>query len=70
MAEWIDTEEASQLSGYHINYLRVLLRGNKIISKKKGGAFWIDKASLLKYVGEAKDSEDRRHGARKRKAQR
>lgn len=62
MAEWIDTSEAQQLSGYSIYHLRHLLREKKILGKKKGGAYWIDKASLDAYLAEAARSGDARTG--------
>ena len=64
MAEWIDTEEAQQLSGYNIQYLRILLRERKIAGKKRGGAYWVDKQSLLDYITAAEEAGDKRHGAR------
>jgi hypothetical protein len=64
MHEWIDTEEASQLSGYNVVYLRTLLRDKKIASKKRGGAYWVDKQSLLDFVSAASDAGDKRHGGR------
>lgn len=64
MAEWIDTEEAALISGYHVNYLRTLLRSEKVSAKKKGGAYWIDRQSLLTYMKAAQISDDKRHGAR------
>ena len=64
MAEWIDTEEASQLSGYNVVYLRTLLKDKKIASKKRGGAYWVDKQALLDYVAAADETGDRRHGGR------
>ena len=64
MADWIDTDEAAKISGYHVNYLRTLLREAKIAAKKKGGAYWIDRQSLLDYIKTARASDDKRHGAR------
>ena len=62
MAEWIDTDEAHQLSGYSHFHIRRLLREQKIISKKKGGAYWIDKTSFEAYLKAAGEMEDKRHG--------
>ena len=62
MADWIDTAEAQQLSGYSIYHLRYLLREKKIVGKKKGGAYWIDKTSLDDYLADAKASDDARSG--------
>lgn len=62
MAEWIDTEEAHQISGYSLFHLRRLLRENKVTGKKKGGAYWIDRASLEAYLKSASEADDKRHG--------
>jgi hypothetical protein len=64
MADWITTDEASEISGYHIVYLRELIRQAKIKAQKKGGAYWVDRLSLLEYMKEAQQSGDKRHGAR------
>ena len=64
MAEWIDTEEAAKISGYHIDHIRLLLREKKVGGKKKGGAYWVDKQSLLDYIAAASQTDDKRHGAK------
>ena len=64
MADWLTTEEASQLTGYSISYLRHLIRQNKVEAQKKGGQFWVERKSLLAYAKEAAKSEDKRHGAK------
>ena len=66
MADWITTDEARDISGYNIAYLRELIRKDKIGAQKKGGAYWVDKQSLLKYIEAAKDVGDKRHGSRKK----
>ena len=66
MAEWITTDEASQLSGYHVEYLRDLIRNSKIDAQKKGGRWWVDRRSLLTFIDQSKNQEDKRHGARKK----
>ena len=50
MSDWITTEEASQLSGYHVVYLRELIRAKKIAAEKKGGSWWVKLESLLEYI--------------------
>ena len=62
MAEWITTDEASQISGYHVNYLRQIIRKNKIMAEKRGRDWWVDKTSLLEYVAHAATTTDKRHG--------
>ncbi|MCL4552329.1 MAG: helix-turn-helix domain-containing protein [Candidatus Marsarchaeota archaeon] len=66
MADWITTEEAREISGYNVAYLRELIRTEKITAQKKGGAYWVDKQSLLAYIDAAKQTGDRRHGSRKK----
>ena len=36
MADWITTTEAAQLSGYHTEYVRELIRNHAIDAEKKG----------------------------------
>ena len=51
MAEtWITTKEAAELSGYHPDHLRVLIREGKIRARKFGIVWQVDRASLLAYV--------------------
>jgi hypothetical protein len=38
MPHWITTEEASQISGYHVVYLRHLIRSGQVKAEKKGEA--------------------------------
>ena len=64
MADWITTEEASQLTGYSITHLRLLIRQNKVKADKKGGQYWVSRISLLAYVKETAETEDKRHGAK------
>lgn len=46
-AGWILTEEAHELTGYSIEYLRRLGRLGKVRAEKLGGALWaFDRASL------------------------
>ena len=62
MADWISIEDAEDLSGYHPEHIRRLMREGKISGEKKGGQWWIDRKSFLDYLKEAKNSEDKRHG--------
>jgi len=66
MADWITTDEAAELSGYNVAYLRELIRQGKISAKKKGGAYWVERMSLIEYLRAAEKSRslDKRHGAR------
>lgn len=66
--EWITTKEAAELTGYHVNYIRKLIRCGKILGLKRSGRdWWVDKTSTMAYfeemkrLGTAKHSPDRSH---------
>lgn len=63
--EWITTSEATQISGYHPEYLRELIRLGKIEGKKFGILWQVNKMSLITYLKEAGESDDKRHGPKK-----
>lgn len=51
--EWITTKEAAELTGYHVKYIRRLVREGKITGTKRGGRdWWVDKASVKAYIAE------------------
>lgn len=48
--EYISTAEAAEIAGYGETYIRRLVRQGKLKADKKGGQYWVDRASLLTYV--------------------
>lgn len=60
--EWLTIQQAAKLSGYHAEYLRIIVRAGKLVGHKFGPLWAINKKSLLAYLEEAKKSEDKRHG--------
>ncbi len=62
MDDWLTIQEAASLTGYHAEYLRTLTREGKIIARKFGPVWAINKSSLLTYLKTAEKSPDRRHG--------
>ena len=54
MPEWIDTQEASELSGYHRDYVRQLARKDPrpFKAEVRGTMWWINKESFLNFVAE------------------
>ena len=50
MADWITTTEAVSLTGYHVNYVRRLLKTGKVKSQKWGREWQVSRSSLLAYV--------------------
>ncbi len=49
MEGYLDTKEAADLTGYSLNYIRKLVRTNKVKGLKVSGVWLIDKDSLLGY---------------------
>lgn len=62
--DWITTREAAELSGYHPEYLRELIRTGRVNGRKFGIVWQIDKQSLLNYLKSSAESGDRRRGPR------
>ena len=48
--EWLTTEQAAELSGYHPDHIRRLVRGEQITAKKWGQAWMISRDSLTYYL--------------------
>lgn len=65
--EWVTTVEAASISGYHPEHIRELIRDKKIVAVKKGNAWWVDLASLIAYAKAAKQTEDKRHGPKRKR---
>jgi excisionase family DNA binding protein len=53
---WLSVSEASKLSGYGMDWLRELVKDEKITGIKKGHMILIDRQSLLDY----KANEDKK----------
>lgn len=63
MAEvWLTTAKAAELSGYHIIYLRQLIRDGAIQARKFGPLWQVNKPSLINYIEAAEKSGDKRRG--------
>jgi excisionase family DNA binding protein len=62
--EWLTTEQAAELSGYHPYYLRELVREGKVEAQKFGPVWQISKTSLQTYLVSAEKSGDKRRGPR------
>ena len=60
--EWLTTAEAAELSGYHPEHLRELIREGKIEGRKFGIVWQVSKQSLIDYSEAAKQSGDKRWG--------
>jgi excisionase family DNA binding protein len=60
--EWLTVQEAAKMTGYHAEYIRLLIREGKIAARKFGPVWAIAKTSLQTYLKLAESSSDRRHG--------
>ena len=60
--EWITTQAAAEFSGYHVNYLRWLIRDGRIRGRKISFLWFVHRQSLLDYIAQAQSSEDKRRG--------
>jgi hypothetical protein len=60
--DWITTRQAVELSGYHPDHLRRLIRSGDIDARKFGIVWQVSQNSLLAYLKEAQDSKDKRRG--------
>ena len=63
--DWLTVKEACELSGYHADHIRELLRDGRIDGRKWGTAWMVSKESLLQYKAEAQGSGKKR-GPKKR----
>ena len=60
--DWITTQEAAELSGYHPEHLRRLLKSGDIEGRKVSIVWLIKRRSLLDYIAHAEQSGDKRRG--------
>lgn len=60
--EWLTVDQAAELSGYHANYIRLLLREGKVKARKFGPVWQVHRQTLLEFVAAAEKSEDKRRG--------
>lgn len=49
LEEWVSTEDAAKLTGYHIKYLRELVRKGRILARKVSRDWLVNRKSLLAY---------------------
>lgn len=66
-SDWITTTEAAELSGYHPEYIRHLIREGKIKAELKGTMFWVDRKAFDSFLQKARKSKttDKRFGPRR-----
>jgi excisionase family DNA binding protein len=50
MEDWLTTYEAVQLCGYDLDYVRKLVRAQKIIGRKWGQSWQVSRKSLQEFL--------------------
>lgn len=60
--DWITTQEAADLSGYHPDHLRRLIRAGEIRARKLSFLWLVSRQSLMDYLSKANESSDNRRG--------
>jgi excisionase family DNA binding protein len=52
--DWITTTEAAEISGYHVEYVRKLIKSDKVKGRKVWGREWqVSRSSLLAHIAKA-----------------
>ncbi len=64
--DWITTTEAANLSGYHPEHIRRLIRQGKIKAEFKGTMFWVDRRAFEAFLQKTRKTKtaDKRFGPR------
>jgi excisionase family DNA binding protein len=60
--EWLTVNQAAEISGYSVQYVRRLLRQGRVQSQKFLTVWQINRLALLAYIRDAQKSEDKRWG--------
>lgn len=68
MEEWITVIEAAHLSGYHPEYIRELIRNQRVKARKFGPLWQVSRSSLLDFLNDAKKSGDKRRVPKSKKS--
>lgn len=50
IANWLTTAEAAEISKYHVEYIRLLIRSKEIYARKWGRDWMVNRKSLLEYM--------------------
>lgn len=66
-SEWLTVKEAAELSGYNAEYLRRLIREEKLEYRKVSFIYQINKTSLSEYLKHAVIATDKRYSPKHKK---
>jgi phage antirepressor YoqD-like protein len=65
--EWLTVREAAKLSGYNAEYLRRLMRNEKIKYRKFSFIYQVNQKSLIDYLKKAGSVIDKRYSPKHKK---
>jgi hypothetical protein len=60
MEEWLTSYDAAQISGYNPDYIRQLIRSEKVLGRKWGNAWQVNRRSLKEYMAKSEKQGQRR----------
>ena len=60
MEDWLTTYEAVQISGYELDYIRKLVRANKIAGRKWGQSWQVSRKSLEQFLKDRERQGEKR----------
>lgn len=66
-SEWLSVSEAAELSGYHPEYIRRLIRDGEIEAKKFSIVWQVKRQSLLDFSENANSKTDKRFTPKSKK---
>jgi excisionase family DNA binding protein len=59
--EWLTVNEAAEISGYHPEYIRRLIRDHEIEARKFSIVWQVKRGSLNSYIENAQSKDDKRY---------
>ena len=60
MEDWLTTYEAAQISNYELDYIRKLIRAEKIIGRKWGQSWQVSRQSLMEFIDDREKQGEKR----------
>ena len=60
MEEWLTTFEAAHISGYELDYIRKLIRAKKVLGRKWGQSWQVNRKSLSQFMDQRENEGQKR----------
>ena len=68
MEDWLTTYEAVRISGYELDYIRKLVRAQKIVGRKWGQSWQVSRKSLLDFL-KSREKQGEKRGRKPKREQ-